>query len=217
MRVYYLTGAQFAISNIALRRIKISRYRDLNDPFELLGANLVNRTYRRALQKTKEEIDSTQGIICFSKRWKNPLLWGHYAEKHTGIALGFDVPDECLTSMLYRETLEKITLDPATGKPSENFVERLLRVKFRDWKYEEEVRLTLELDHRSVESGMFFEPFSGKLQLKEVILGPKCEIPISSVRELVEGDTPKVFVVKSRIAFSKFGVVENRSAAGSKT
>jgi len=32
MRVYYLTGAQFAISKLALRRIKIARFKDLNDP-----------------------------------------------------------------------------------------------------------------------------------------------------------------------------------------
>jgi hypothetical protein len=39
MRVFYLTGAQFALSNLALRRVKISRFEDLNDPFELLGIN----------------------------------------------------------------------------------------------------------------------------------------------------------------------------------
>ena len=33
MRVYYLTGAQFALSNLALRRIKIARFEDLNDLF----------------------------------------------------------------------------------------------------------------------------------------------------------------------------------------
>ena len=39
MRVYYLTGAQFALSNLALRRIKNARFGDLNDPFELLGVS----------------------------------------------------------------------------------------------------------------------------------------------------------------------------------
>ena len=80
MRVYNLTGAQFAVSNLALRRIKIARFRDLNDPFELLGVNLAAKNYRLAFRSTKEEIDKDQGIICFSKHWKNPLLWGHYAE-----------------------------------------------------------------------------------------------------------------------------------------
>ena len=40
MRVYYLTGAPFALSNLALRRIKIARFEDLNDPFELLGVDV---------------------------------------------------------------------------------------------------------------------------------------------------------------------------------
>ena len=38
MRVYYLTGVQFALSNLALRRIKIARLEDLNDLYELLAA-----------------------------------------------------------------------------------------------------------------------------------------------------------------------------------
>jgi hypothetical protein len=212
MRVYNLTGAQFAISNLALQRIKISRYRDLNDPFELLGVNLGNKKDRKAFRKTKEEIDRNQGIICFSKNWKNPLIWGHYAEKHTGIALGFDVPDDLLLSMVYKKKLTKIELNPKTGKPAKAFVDSLICTKFKDWVYEEEVRLTLQLDHDSVEAGMYFEPFSLKLQLREVVLGPKCELPTKRIRKLVADYNPTVTVIKSRIAFTRFEVLENKTA-----
>mgnify|MGYP001217587145 CR=1 FL=1 len=212
MRVYNLTGAQFAISNIALRRVKISRYRDLNDPFELLGVNLGDKKYRKAFRQTKEEIDRDQGIICFSKSWKNPLIWGHYAEKHTGIALGFDVPDKLLLPVHYEENLAAIRLDTKTGRPSKVLVNSLVRTKFKDWEYEDEVRLFLQLDHDLVESGMYFEPFSKNLQLREVVLGPKCELPIARVRKLVADYDAPVSVIQSRIAFTRFEVLENRVA-----
>ena len=88
MRVYYLTGAQFALSNLALRRIKIARFGDLNDPFELLGVDVGDKKLREAILETKEQINKNRGLICFSKTWRNPLMWGHYAEKHMGMCLG---------------------------------------------------------------------------------------------------------------------------------
>jgi len=103
----YFSGAQFALSNIALCQIKISRFPDLNDPFELLAVDLSDREHRAAFRKTKEPINENRGLICFSKSWRNPLPWGHYAEKHTCIGLGFDVPDDSLAM--------KIRIDPRTN------------------------------------------------------------------------------------------------------
>ena len=215
MRVYYLTGAQFALSNVALRRIKISRFSDLNDPFELLAVDLSNREHRAAFRKTKEKLNEDRGLICFSKSWRNPLPWGHYAERHTGICLGFDVPDDLLAPVIYAEQPMKIRIDPQTNRPklTEPVVNRLLRTKFADWKYEDEVRLFVGLDHDSIESGSYFYSFSDKLVLREIVLGPRCEVPIMGVRNFVNNFESPVRVLKARIAFSSFRVVENRTAS----
>lgn len=211
MRVYYLTGAHFALSNLSLQRIKISRFEDLNDPFELLGIDVSNRGFRVAIRETKEEINNSKGLICFSKSWSNPLMWGHYAEKHTGICLGFDIPDKLLNPVVYAKRLLKLEIEPEKElyKLSKNVVNKLLRTKFYDWKYEAEMRLFVELDHDTEESGMYFYPFSEKLALRDVILGPRCELPIDGVRNIVANFNPQVRVVKSRIAFSQFEVREN--------
>jgi len=95
MRVYYLTGAQYGLSDLALRRVKIARFADLNDPFELLAVDLRDPALRRAFQETKEQINADKGLICVSRYWENPLIWGHYAEKHTGLALGLESPIAC--------------------------------------------------------------------------------------------------------------------------
>lgn len=219
MRVYHLCEAQFALSNIALQRIKISRISDLNDPFELLGVNLRDSEHRSAFRRSKDEMDRTKGLICFSKSWQNPVLWSHYADKHRGICLGFDVSDKLLHPVNYREKPIKIIFDKTHGslRLSESFVNELLYTKYSSWEYEAEVRVFVELDHKTIESGLFFHPFSKNLQLTEVILGPRCEIPISSVRRLVAHYSPKVYVVKSRLAFTKFKVVENRAVTRKKT
>lgn len=54
------------------------------------------------------------GILCFSKNWNNPVQWAHYADKHKGFCLGFDVPDEHPTKVTYRDT----------PLPAEDFVAR---------------------------------------------------------------------------------------------
>ena len=213
MRVYYLSSAPFALSNLSLRRLKISRFGDLNDPFELLAANLENSEHRKAFATMKHQLNETKGLICFSRTWSNPLLWGHYADKHTGIALGFDVPDHLLSEVLYTSQRVRIDVDSKTKRPNLNeaLVNRLLRTKFVDWKYENEYRLFVQLDPETKESGLFFHDFSEDLKLMEVILGPRCELPINRIRSLLQTDLPHVKVSKARMAFRTFRVTEDRT------
>ena len=96
---------------------------------------------------------------------------------------------------------------------SDELMSRLLRTKFFDWKYEEEYRLFVELDIDLREEGLFFADFDDDLVLREVILGPRCSLPIDRVRSLVREYDPAVEVIKARIAFSTFRVVENRYAS----
>ncbi|HEM6629906.1 DUF2971 domain-containing protein [Klebsiella aerogenes] len=208
MRVYYLTSAEYAISNIALNRLKISRYQDLNDPFELIAADSSAREIRKELRGIKKEIEQRQGIICFSDSWSNPLLWGHYADKHRGIALGFDIPESMLHKVKYKKGLSTITIDKCKDKA---FIERLSLTKFKDWEYESERRLHIDLRSLSDENGLYFKSFSEDIKLKEVILGVKCSIPISLVRHLFKERNEVVNVIQSRIAYKNFKVVTNHT------
>lgn len=118
MLLYNLSPTPYALSNIALRRLKISRLSDLNDPFELLAADLLNPLHRKAFADWKHELSQSTGLICFSKSWRSPLLWGHYADRHSGIALGFEVPDSLAVDVFYSATRVKI----ATEAKSDNLV-----------------------------------------------------------------------------------------------
>ena len=219
MRVYSRTGAQFALSNLALRRIKIARFEDLNDPYELLGVDVGDSKLRTAFRKIKERINDEGGLICFSKSWRNPLMWGHYAEKFTGMCLGFDIPKNQLAPVIYAKRPLKIEMDPETKrpKPTKKFMEQLIRRKFSDWEYEGAMRCFVELDRKTVESGKYYRSFSKDLMLREIILGPRCELPIEGVRKIAADFKPPVVVLKSRLAYTRYDVVEHKVASRTKT
>ena len=92
MRVYHFLKADHGLHDLRHRRLRISRIIELNDPFEFLGIDLSDRTFRQALEETKRQLSDTKGLLCFSKTWRNPVLWGNYADKHRGLCLpGFPI------------------------------------------------------------------------------------------------------------------------------
>ncbi len=137
------------------------------------------------------------------------MLWSHYASKHRGICLGFDVADGLLQGVQY--TKDRLSVQYAEKRPEvkldEAFVRDLLRTKYEHWAYKEEIHAFIGLNHSTVESGSYFYPFDGAIALKEVILGPMCELPIDRIRELVHSTYEYVSVVKARLAFKWFSVV----------
>jgi hypothetical protein len=218
MRLYNLSPTPYALSNIALRRLKISRLSDLNDPFELLAADLLNPLQRKAFADWKQELSQSTGLICFSKSWRNPLLWGHYADRHSGIALGFEVPDSLPVDVVYSATRVKIPTEAMNDNLvlDEALMNRLLRTKFEDWRYEDESRVFVKLDHSTREAGMYFQNFGPDLALAEVVLGPNCDLPIDRVRVMVNSAHPGVRVAKARMAYRSFHIVEDRAFRRSK-
>lgn len=210
-RVYKLMPLQFALSSIALRRLKISRFSELNDPFEMLAVDLFDFDLRAGIHAKKAQIDSLEGLLCFSRRYCNPLLWSHYADRHRGVALGFDVPTRLLTDVRYIAGMKKLRIGDETAQAKiDAFLHELRFKKFEGWRYEEEVRQLFRLADLTCESNMHFVPFTDDLTLREVILGPWCEAPIDAVGALVEGFPGGVCVSRARLAHSEFSVVSGK-------
>jgi hypothetical protein len=209
VRLYHLLASQHALSDIALKRLRISRYNDLNDPFELFAGNAGDGNFRRALEKWKLEFQNTKGLLCFSQNWENPVLWSHYGEKHRGVCLGFDVNDAFAVPIEY--SAERLPIEFEDNDPSKglklDYVRRLHCTKFEHWRYEEEVRLVLGLDEGTMEGGSYFFPFSKDLELREVILGPLCTLPIEGIRALVGSLYQDVVVRKAALAYKWYKVV----------
>jgi hypothetical protein len=210
MRVFHLTHADHALGAIVLRRLKIARIADLNDPFELLAANLGgDKPLRKRIREWRLDLHKTTGLLCFSRDWNSPVLWSHYADKHRGICLGFELRDNFAEAVTYVEGRLPVPTNFLNVAPalSEPFVRQVLTTKYLHWKYENEVRTFVKLDERTAERGLYFFPFSDDLRLTEVILGPLCELPLDTVRSFVDRTDSGAIVIRARLGFKSFNVV----------
>ena len=203
IRVYHFLKAKHALDDLRHCRLKISRIMELNDPFEFLGVDLSDPTLRRALKKTKQQLSKTNGLLCFSKTWRNPVLWGHYADSHRGICLGFDVPRTFLTEVKY------VTCRPPPLPKvlDETFMKHLLFTKFSHWQYEQEYRAFVNLEKET--DGLYFMSFSDKLKLRRVIVGEQSGVTRASVADALEGIETEIKKFKARAGFRSFEVVPN--------
>ncbi|CCN72688.1 DUF2971 domain-containing protein [Vibrio nigripulchritudo] len=207
MRVYYFTSAEYGLQNIEYSRLKVSDFNNVNDPFELLGIELSDKSVRSALKREKSQISKSTGFICFSEDWQNPVQWGHYAENHKGICLGFDVSDENLKKIKYVKKRLNTSNFYANDKK-----EKLLTTKFSHWSYEKEHRIIVDLSSRTPDDrGLFFEPFSQHMKLREVIIGCESSVTQSAVRDLCENKDKKIKIFNARAAFRDFKIVWDRS------
>ena len=206
MRVYHLTCKGYALSDLEHQRIKVARFGNLNDPFELLGVELSKRNVRERFRQWKREANAKYGLICFSATWQNPVLWSHYADRHQGLCLGFDVPNNKLRAVKYVEWRS-----PSTDIiPGNDQLKSLLYTKFRDWEYEEEYRQIINLADAREKKGLHFWPFGPDLALREVITGARCKITDKFLKDTFGDKLKRVKLTRARLAFRRFQIVTNR-------
>lgn len=205
MRVYHFLPAEYALQDLERRRIKLSAIDKLNDPFELWCVAQENRQIRTALRKFKEEMSQRFGMLCFCEHWHNPVLWSHYSDNHRGICLGFEVEERTLKPVTYVTERKNLQI-PVTLET----VNELLFSKYRDWKYEEEWRSWFRLEERDTSTGHYFYGFDERIQLREVIAGPLSDTLKSTIEAALKGYKEHIRVIKARLAFKSFQVVENQ-------
>lgn len=193
MRVYYYTSEKYAIEAILNSKLKICTFNTANDIFEndTFFSDINNRIIDDL--KTLHSVTFNDGVICFTKRWDNGTMWGHYGDNHKGICLGFDIDHSYLHKILY--TKSKICIDNMPNFDDKgnayiggrNVSFELLTsthgYKHSDWSYEDEYRLICPLYTGNWDpvKNIYFLPFEGtstykpNLILKEIILGLRAE------------------------------------------
>src|SRR5262249_1800839 len=149
-----------------------------------------------------EQIARTYGVLCFSKTWHNPVLWSHYADRHHGIAFGFDINSDMVKEVTYAETR------PRFHRADEPTLHALLYTKHRDWQYEEEVRVYARLEQRDTATGLYFGDFNEHMVLREIITGPLCATTKQEIEAVLSDE--HVSITKGRLAFNTFNVVTNK-------
>jgi Protein of unknown function (DUF2971) len=207
---------EHGLDNVRNERIKVSELDKLNDPFEFMAVEVRNRALRTAFSDTKKQLASRRGILCFSNSWNNPVQWGHYADCHRGVALGFDIPDEFAVAVEYVKNRILIGKDGSGNKViDEELMFKWLSTKYQHWACENEIRVFVRLDNEGLEArasgNLIFQPFSEQLILKEVVIGASAHDGIPELLKAIPQKSPLVKLTKARLAFQTFKVVKHQN------
>lgn len=207
LRLYYYTSRHWGLKALWEKRLKISEYKDVNDPFELYPFSRTKHHTPKFEERYMATLAASPfGRLCFSEDWRTTLMWSHYAEKHTGLCLGFDVPRDAAKPVVY---VDRLLDEPADrkvltkGVPGKELEDALLH-KYAGWSYEREWRMRVRLGRAS--GGLYFEPFSDQLHLREVIIGARSDLHPSDVATAVNNPPLDVDIFVARSAFGAFEV-----------
>ncbi len=211
MKVVRYLEEKYALMALKDQRVKVALYQDLNDPFELFSASVPDRDTRGALEYLKKDFNGRFGLLCFSKTWRNPVMWSHYADKHRGIALEFEVPDIFLIEMKYKATRHLMNLrdEMKISGRGQALVKKLTETKFRHWSYEQEMRMHVGHDETILENGLRYYEYGNDLKLLRIFIGPLCDISDNTISKALPSGK-RVRAVNTRLAFKSFRVVRQK-------
>jgi hypothetical protein len=194
--LYRFMGASRALESIQKRRFKVGRVREFNDPFEW---TLAMEGYRPEGESVADSVvehlvdhaHSNYGIICFSSTASEPVLWGHYGEKHKGVAFEVDylVEPDKLIRMTYSEKRPIMDVnrlkDPAINEYLIPIFKQILFQKSPGWAYEQEYRAYERLRDCEAEDGNYFKRIPDDF-LARVILGFQCDLKEDEVQKALQ-------------------------------
>lgn len=101
------------------------------------------------------------GMVCFSKKKKNILMWSHYADEHKGFCVEFDraLLESGCQAPLKDMTYDRKNLSYLMKEDGVHPAEKLLLTKAKDWLYEKEVRMLILLNSGNNVFGLRNERF----------------------------------------------------------
>lgn len=212
MQLYYFTKLQYGLASVRDKRIKISLYDSLNDPFDFLGVATDSKAQEDELQKLRDEMSAKSGIICLSETWKEPLMWGHYANSHKGVCLGFEVRAGHYQKIDYRATRPKLSEFGKTSISELTEAERaqIARKKFNRWSYEREWRRIVDLGPADFVDGNYYLPFDGSMVLKTILFGSKSGITNDKITKIASA-YPDVKIAITSPATTAFDIVIDKN------
>lgn len=235
----------YEIQNLNNSVVHLSQYFIFNDPFDgYLGLKATDNYYQRRLtevtkkkdkrfledfikrfgkQKNKLIADIKKGLeiyyaTCFSADFDNQLMWAHYANKHTGFCIEYDIRNndnkQFVTSLwpviytderpefedsvyeYYDETLPRRPSREEVINNNDVFMQKLLLTKSIDWERENEWRLIVD-DENFPE----FDKNTGNFKLNngvtKIILGCKSkEVNVNKMREFCKNSKIKLSKMK---------------------
>lgn len=176
---------------------KVSRLDELNDIFDC-RPHVINPPPGFSVPMTDaymKNLNEVLGLTCYSATINDPTVWGHYAEKHQGIALGFEFrghasefPHEVRYSKV-RPVLDlaKIGTLPEDRDPDKakiRLIDAGFTSKHPSWSYEREYRHFIPMKICRMKGRHYFISAPWK-QLREVVLGARCPVTEQDIDRII--------------------------------
>lgn len=216
IRLYKFTREKYAVDNIKERQLKISFPDEVNDIFELKPFDFGTRDIRRTWQQSIINQSKTHGFISFSKSWRNPTMWGHYAEDNKGVCFGFDIPTDYVTQIQYVPDLrhfDRRALE--NGNILSEHMDYALQTKAAHWVYEQEWRMYIRLEQIQITKKQrrpkdaLFQKFNENLELKEIIIGERSSLKRKNFSKVIQ--KRDLSIKYARAAYRDFSIVQHRN------
>ncbi|WP_064596108.1 DUF2971 domain-containing protein [Pseudomonas sp. DR 5-09] len=211
-RMYHFCNAEHGLQNIEHNRLKIATIQDLNDPFEMLCHDLTEPKARKAVLALKRHFSENVGLFCFSSSYANPVQWAHYADKHKGVCLGFDIDEDDLVKVKYSPSRLAMDAGDILSKSRyRQWLEEFVSTKYSHWKYEREYRVFVDISKKDRAQNVLLQSLSDRIKLRQVIVGCNSGLSRGDVSSVLGGYENSIEVFKVRGAFKKFKMVKNRN------
>ena len=207
---YHFLSSKHAIHDLERQMIRVSTLETLNDPFELMPYLRYSKGEKiKHFMEIRDKVSKIYGLLCFSRKWREPLLWSHYADKHRGIALGFEInyPEIIDVSYSSDPIRKQIDLTDDLIADKKSFLD-LAKIKYIKWAYEEETRVIVKLEDCIKIDGHYFIEFGNSLKVKEIRLGARFDYEANNT-EFILGISPDAEVIPCRLERQGYRIVKD--------
>lgn len=219
MKLYHFASAKYLIPSIREKRLKLSTFQNLNDPYEVMPImydKMGNFAQAGMVRQHIQNMLKDAGLLCMSSNVESSVMWGNYADRHKGVAYEFHFEQQA------NERLIHVTYDGGRvvfsedmnlhdEKQLDDFFKILLGRKAGGWIYEAETRWVFPISRGKVkimvdENGLIFTPLPE--ELKRIILGVDCPLFEDIVgRTVVEHGLNDISVTRARLSDRDFNII----------
>ncbi len=146
-------------------------------------------------EKYLEGIGETLGLLCYCALNDDPTVWGHYGDRHRGIALGFDFKEgeRCFPHKVRYDNqrpelnLSDIGISPEDRDPQVaqvKLIEKGFITKHPSWTYEKEYRDFVPLNACHMRGEHYFARLLWE-RLSVIVLGAKCAVSMGDIERII--------------------------------
>lgn len=192
-------------AEVCRRNGKMSERDIVNMEEQLQNRGLLEQKVSETTTAMQQEVLERYRVYCMCPDVTNTLMWAHYADKHRGICLEFNIQNEVVCCALEVQYSSEF---PMTRQYSDDLAENLLPLLAKSdvWKYENEYRLIAQEAANATAHDTLITN-NGQLRLPEgalsaIIVG--CQAQYDAVQDVVHRCNTRVPLLRARKTANRY-------------